>query len=195
MFGAMWSTVDCPFMLAENFVHEMAHQKLYGIGIFKEHCTGLIANDPGEGFRSPVLDYPRPMTAIVHAVYSYMYVIARVGMCVGMRAAVEVACVNVVAVAPVVVDGIARVAMCVDMRGGAIRMVLVVGVPMIGVSRGVLVVRVRDVGVIRVIGVIVGVQVGMGITVHVQVLTAIRVILVPGGIVVDVGVVDVPPSE
>jgi HEXXH motif-containing protein len=76
MFGAMWSTVDCPFMLAENFVHEMAHQKLYGIGIFKEHCTGLIANDPGEGFRSPVLDYPRPMTAIVHAVYSYMYVTA-----------------------------------------------------------------------------------------------------------------------
>jgi hypothetical protein len=77
MFGAMWSTVDCPFMLAENFVHEMAHQKLYGIGVFKEHCTGLIANDLTEGFRSPViLDRPRPMTAIVHAVYSYMYVTA-----------------------------------------------------------------------------------------------------------------------
>ena len=76
MFGAMWSTVDCPFMLAENFVHELAHQKLYGIGIFKEHCTGLIANDLTEGFRSPVMAQPRPMTAVVHAVYSYMYVTA-----------------------------------------------------------------------------------------------------------------------
>lgn len=77
MFGRMWATINCPFMTAESFVHEMAHQKLFGLGIFKESCVGLVANDPSVGYRSPVItDRPRPMTAVVHGVYAFMYVTA-----------------------------------------------------------------------------------------------------------------------
>ena len=74
-FGRMWSTVNCPLMLAENFVHEAAHQKLFALGILKESCHGLITNSPHDGFKSPVItNRPRPMTALVHGVYAYLYV-------------------------------------------------------------------------------------------------------------------------
>ncbi len=32
-FGTLWSTVDCPFGLAQSVVHEMAHQKLRALGL------------------------------------------------------------------------------------------------------------------------------------------------------------------
>jgi hypothetical protein len=77
MFGTMWSTINCPLMLAENFVHEAAHQKLFALGILKESSERIITNASTEGYRSPIItDRPRPMTALVHGVYSYMYVTA-----------------------------------------------------------------------------------------------------------------------
>jgi hypothetical protein len=75
MPGTMWSTINCPLMLAESYVHELAHQKLFGLGLFKESCERLVANPHGEQYRSPVItDRPRPMTAVVHGVYAYAYV-------------------------------------------------------------------------------------------------------------------------
>jgi hypothetical protein len=73
--GTMWATVNCPMMLAEAFVHEMAHQKLFGLGVFKESQLRLIENSPDEMYRSPVITTrPRPMSAVVHGVYAYAYV-------------------------------------------------------------------------------------------------------------------------
>ena len=75
MFGTMLSTINCPLMLAENFVHELAHQKLYALGLFKDSALRFITNSQDEGYASPIItDRPRPMTAVVHGVYAYMYV-------------------------------------------------------------------------------------------------------------------------
>lgn len=75
MFGTMLSSINCPMMLAENFVHELAHQKLFALGIFKDSALRFITNSPKEGYASPIVtDRPRPMTALVHGVYAYMYV-------------------------------------------------------------------------------------------------------------------------
>lgn len=75
--GTMWSTVNCALMLACNWVHELAHQKLFALGIGKESCTRWILNDPAQLYRSPVItDRQRPMTAVVHGVYAFSYVLA-----------------------------------------------------------------------------------------------------------------------
>jgi hypothetical protein len=75
MFGTLYSTINCPLMLADNCVHEMAHQKLFALGVYKESSTSLITNDPQEMYASPVIvDRPRPMTAVVHGVYAFCYV-------------------------------------------------------------------------------------------------------------------------
>jgi hypothetical protein len=75
MPGTLWSTINCPFMLAESFVHELAHQKLFALGVYKESCVRLIENRREEQYNSPVItDRPRPMTAVVHGVYAYAYV-------------------------------------------------------------------------------------------------------------------------
>ncbi|HKX45195.1 MAG TPA: PqqD family peptide modification chaperone [Planctomycetota bacterium] len=75
--GTLWSTINCPFMLAENLVHELAHQKLFALGILKEKTSGWIANTPEHIYRSPIItDRLRPMSALVHGVYAYMYVTA-----------------------------------------------------------------------------------------------------------------------
>ena len=75
MFGTLCSTINCPLMLADNCVHEMAHQKLFALGVYKESSTALITNDPQEMYASPVIvDRPRPMTAVIHGVYAFCYV-------------------------------------------------------------------------------------------------------------------------
>jgi hypothetical protein len=77
MFGAMYATVYDPHGLAQAFVHEMSHNKLRAIGIFVESAQRLIANAPNERFESPIRkDVLRPMTAVFHAQYSFMYVTA-----------------------------------------------------------------------------------------------------------------------
>lgn len=77
MFGTMWATFYDPLGLAQAFVHEMAHQKLRALGVSFEAADRLITNRPGELFASPIRkDRPRPMTAVFHAEYSFIYVTA-----------------------------------------------------------------------------------------------------------------------
>jgi hypothetical protein len=75
LFGTMWTTIHCPYGTAEAIVHEMAHQKLRALGLSFEHATCIVANDPSERYESPIVkDRLRPMTAVVHAEYSYVHV-------------------------------------------------------------------------------------------------------------------------
>jgi HEXXH motif-containing protein len=61
------------FGAAESLVHEMAHVKLRCLGVQVESSTRLILNPPSELYRSPLRPYPRPMTAVVHAFYSWLH--------------------------------------------------------------------------------------------------------------------------
>jgi HEXXH motif-containing protein len=75
LFGTMWATVYCPLGLAEAIVHEMAHQKLRTLGVSFEAATSVVGNDQSELFPSPVVkERLRPMTAVLHAEYSYVHV-------------------------------------------------------------------------------------------------------------------------
>jgi hypothetical protein len=77
MFGTMFGTFYDPLGLAQAFVHEMAHQKLRALGISVETTTGLITNPPSELYASPIRkDKLRPMSAVFHAEYSFIYVTA-----------------------------------------------------------------------------------------------------------------------
>jgi hypothetical protein len=76
-FGTLMATVEDPLGLAQAMVHEMAHQKLRALGISVESAQRLIVNGPDELYPSPVRhDSLRPMTAIFHAVYSFLHVVA-----------------------------------------------------------------------------------------------------------------------
>lgn len=73
--GTLWSSINCPYMLAECFVHEMGHIKLFALGVYKELAVGLVENAPTEMFKSPVITaMPRPMTAVLHGVYAFAFV-------------------------------------------------------------------------------------------------------------------------
>jgi HEXXH motif-containing protein len=75
MFGTMWATIFCPIGLAEAMVHEMGHQKLRALGVSFESATNIVGNDQSDLYVSPVIkERPRPMTAVLHAEYSYVYV-------------------------------------------------------------------------------------------------------------------------
>jgi prolyl 4-hydroxylase len=77
LFGTMWATIFCPVGLAESIVHEMAHQKLRVLGVSFESATKVVGNDPSELFVSPIIkDRLRPLMAVLHAEYSYVYVTA-----------------------------------------------------------------------------------------------------------------------
>jgi len=74
-FGTMWATVFCPIGLAEAIVHEMGHQKLRALGVSFESATRIVGNAPSALYVSPIIkDRLRPMTAVLHAEYSYVYV-------------------------------------------------------------------------------------------------------------------------
>ncbi|MBV7333769.1 hypothetical protein KFU94_37160 [Chloroflexi bacterium TSY] len=76
-FGTMYATIYDPCGLAQALVHEMAHNKLRGMGVFVGSAQRLILNDPGERYVSPIIkDRLRPMTAVLHAQYSFMHVTA-----------------------------------------------------------------------------------------------------------------------
>jgi hypothetical protein len=76
-FGSVRVTIDNAFGLAQALVHEMSHQKLRAFGVDQSSADRLVANDPTEVFDSPiVLHQRRPMTAVVHAQYSFMHVTA-----------------------------------------------------------------------------------------------------------------------
>ena len=56
-------------------VHEMAHHKLRAFGVANEQAIRIIANSTDELYPSPiVLDRLRPMTAVLHAQYSFIHV-------------------------------------------------------------------------------------------------------------------------
>ena len=74
-FGTIGTTMDCPGGFAQAIVHEMAHHKLRGLGVGFTSSTNLVTNDPSELCQSPIrYDCLRPMTAVLHAQYSFTYV-------------------------------------------------------------------------------------------------------------------------
>ncbi|MBM3464698.1 MAG: HEXXH motif domain-containing protein, partial [Armatimonadetes bacterium] len=75
MFGAMYASYFDPLGTAEAMVHEMAHNKLRGLGVYVEWAQRIITNPPDELFESPIRkDVLRPMTAVLHAQYSFIHV-------------------------------------------------------------------------------------------------------------------------
>jgi HEXXH motif-containing protein len=76
-FGIIMATVDSPLGLAQAMVHEMAHHKLRALGVSLMQAARLVANDPVKLFVSPIItDRRRPMTAVLHAQYSFIHVTA-----------------------------------------------------------------------------------------------------------------------
>lgn len=76
-FGGIALTLDNSIGAAEAVVHEMAHHKLKVLGVEFTSANGLIVNNPKSLYKSPIrYDCERPMTAVVHAMYSYTYIAA-----------------------------------------------------------------------------------------------------------------------
>jgi len=74
-FGVIAMTTDCPLGTAQAIVHETAHHKLRAMGVDNETATRIIRNPTDQLFYSPVVGHPRPMTALLHAHYSFLHVI------------------------------------------------------------------------------------------------------------------------
>lgn len=76
-FGCIFATVENPLTLAEAFVHETAHNKLFGLGVSLESSSRLITNSPDCLYESPVIrDRMRPMQAVFHATYTFTHILA-----------------------------------------------------------------------------------------------------------------------
>jgi hypothetical protein len=76
-FGTLWATVFCPIGMAQAIVHEMAHQKLRALGVAFESATAIVGNNPSDLYVSPIIkNRLRPMTAVLHAEYSFVHVTA-----------------------------------------------------------------------------------------------------------------------
>ena len=75
IFGAINVTVFDPIGTSEALVHELAHQKLWALGVDFEHASRLVCNSPTECYPSPVRKDPRPMTALIHATYAWLYIV------------------------------------------------------------------------------------------------------------------------
>jgi HEXXH motif-containing protein len=71
---AIYVTCFDAFGTAESLVHEMAHIKLRCLGLQVESAARLIVNRPAELYCSPLRSYPRPMTAVFHAFYSWLHI-------------------------------------------------------------------------------------------------------------------------
>lgn len=54
-FGLIYASVEHPFSLAEALVHEMAHHKLFAMGVGIESCDRLIRNQPTQITESDLL--------------------------------------------------------------------------------------------------------------------------------------------
>ncbi len=76
-FGTVAVTVNDPVALAESIVHEMGHNKLRALGVDFTSAKRIVTNTEGDQYKSPVrYDCLRPMTAILHAMWSYTYLTA-----------------------------------------------------------------------------------------------------------------------
>lgn len=83
IFGSMYGTVYDPRGLAQACVHELAHNKLRALGVWLTQANRLILNDPNDLFVSPVVTTrKRPMTAVLHAQYSFIHITALDVICV-----------------------------------------------------------------------------------------------------------------
>jgi hypothetical protein len=77
LFGTLWSTIHCPVGTALSIVHEMAHQKLRALGVSFESALTIVANPSDARYVSPIVkDRLRPMSAVLHAEYSFVHVTA-----------------------------------------------------------------------------------------------------------------------
>lgn len=75
--GAVYATIHGPFGLAQAFVHELAHSKLFALGFGKESSGRLVINPTAERYPSAIrTDEPRPMSALLHAQYAFLHVVA-----------------------------------------------------------------------------------------------------------------------
>src|SRR5262245_30420103 len=73
--GTIAVTVDNHVGFAEGLVHEMGHHKLRALGIEFECAERIVRNPREQRFKSPIrYDCLRPMSAVLHAQYSYMFV-------------------------------------------------------------------------------------------------------------------------
>lgn len=76
-FGKMAMTINEDVKFAEALVHEMAHQKLRALGVDFEFANRIVINPPEQKFKSPIrVDSLRPMSAVLHAEYSFTYLTA-----------------------------------------------------------------------------------------------------------------------
>lgn len=74
-FGEIALTADSDINVAQCIVHEMAHHKLRAMGVGNERCIRFVTNPSSELYKSPVVhEALRPMTAVLHAQYSFMHV-------------------------------------------------------------------------------------------------------------------------
>ena len=71
------SVADSRVGFAEGIVHELGHQKLRTLGVAFESAARLLGPDNSPRFPSPIrMDKLRPLSAVLHAQYSYTYVLA-----------------------------------------------------------------------------------------------------------------------
>lgn len=75
-FGHILVKSNNPVGYAEGVVHELGHHKLRALRIdMEEHDNRILANAPSELYESGVRkDTLRPMSAVLHAHYSYLHV-------------------------------------------------------------------------------------------------------------------------
>jgi hypothetical protein len=59
-FGTFYATIHDPYALAQAFVHEMAHMKLFALGFGKESTGKLIRNPLREQYHSTIRTSPAP---------------------------------------------------------------------------------------------------------------------------------------
>ena len=75
--GTLWATLDSPLGFAQAMAHENAHQKLRTLGVPVEGASRLFRNHPSERYASPIIKGRlRPLTAVFHAAYSFLHVLA-----------------------------------------------------------------------------------------------------------------------
>lgn len=74
----VWSTTNSIEGAVEGLLHETGHMWLHDRGIhLEEWDANLLANSPTELYASPIRkDRRRPMGAVLHAQYSYLWVLS-----------------------------------------------------------------------------------------------------------------------
>ena len=72
--GTLVSSIDCPVMLSLNLVHELAHQKLFELGVYKGCADRFLLNATDLCY-SPIKDTNRPLSAVLHGVFAFLHVL------------------------------------------------------------------------------------------------------------------------